>query len=379
MFKTLLTDNPLLLIFLIAALGYALGRIQIAGVSLGSAGILIVALIFGHFGYEVPGFLQNFGLVCFVTAVGFIAGPGFFHNFAGNAKAYVMIGAVIILTGVAACLGVLALTGLQPELALGLLSGSLTTTPGLAAALEATGSDLVSVGYGIAYPFGVISVVLFVQLVPRLLRADMEEERRKLTSKDKPMLERSQERLVKFDSYGLFPFSIAIVLGILIGKITIPLPFGASFALGVSGGPLLAGLLLGHFRSVWIFDLDVRNGTLTSMREFGLAMFLLGAGTHAGAGFIEVLKDQGIRLFFFGAVMALLPMFMGFLAARRLYRLELLNALGAICGGMTSTPALGTLIHSTGSDDVTSSYAATDPAALAVIVISVQLIGRILT
>ena len=78
MFKTLLTDNPLLLIFLIAALGYALGRIQVAGVSLGSAGILIVALIFGHLGYEVPGFLQNFGLVCFVTAVGFIAGPGFF-------------------------------------------------------------------------------------------------------------------------------------------------------------------------------------------------------------------------------------------------------------------------------------------------------------
>ena len=273
----------------------------------------------------------------------------------------------------------LGISGIRPELALGLLSGALTTTPGLAAALEATGSDLVSVGYGIAYPFGVISVVLFVQLMPRLLKADMAEERKKLAVKDTPMLERRQERLVKFDSYGLFPFSIAIVLGILIGKITIPLPFGASFALGVSGGPLLAGLLLGHFRSVWIFDLDVRTGTLTSMREFGLAMFLLGAGTHAGAGFVEVLKDQGIRLFFYGAVMALLPMLTGFFAARRVFSLELLNALGAICGGMTSTPALGTLIHSTGSDDVTSSYAATYPAALAVIVISVQLIGRILT
>ena len=378
--RNLLTDNPLLLIFLIAALGYALGRIHIAGVSLGSAGILIVALIFGHFGYEVPGILQNFGLVCFVTAVGFIAGPSFFENFIGNAKAYVIIGFMIILTGAMMCLCVLKITGIPPQLALGLLSGALTTTPGLAAALEATGSELVSVGYGIAYPFGVISVVLFVQLIPRFLHADMSAERANIAGKSggSSVLKRSQERTIKFDSYGLFPFSIAIVIGILVGRITIPLPFGAAFSLGVSGGPLLIGLLLGHFKALWIFDLDIKTGTLTAMREFGLAMFLLGAGTRAGEGFVDVLRSQGPQLFFYGALMALAPMIIGYLLARKLYRLELLNALGSICGGMTSTPALGTLIHTAGSDDVTSAYAATYPVALAAIVICCQLMGRVL-
>ena len=80
----LLTDNPLLLLFLIMALGYALGRIRVSGISLGAAGILIVALVFGHFGYEVPSIVQNIGLAAFVTAVGFIAGPGFFENFKGK-------------------------------------------------------------------------------------------------------------------------------------------------------------------------------------------------------------------------------------------------------------------------------------------------------
>ena len=368
--------NPLLLIFLIAALGYTLGHIRVAGLHLGSAGILLVALVFGHFGCEVPSIVQNLGLVCFVTAVGFIAGPTFVENFKGNAKAYVAVGAIIILAGGAACLLCIAVTGVSPDLAIGLLTGALTTTPGLAAGLEATGSDLVSVGYGIAYPFGVISVVVFVQLIPKLLHADMEQERKYLMSAGGTQRIRS-EKLLKFDGYGLFSFSVAIVLGVLIGKITVPLPGGGGFSLGTSGGPLLAGLILGHFRSLWIFDMDIKYSTLTAMREFGLAMFLLGAGTHAGAGFVSVLMEQGAILFVYGLIMALVPMLAGYFAAVKLFRLRTLNALGAICGGMTSTPALGTLISTSGTDNVTTAYAATYPVALAVIVIMVQLLGNL--
>ena len=373
--RILLENNPLLLIFLIAALGYAIGRIQVGGIRLGAAGILLTALCFGHFGYKVPAVIQNMGLVCFVTAVGFIAGPGFFENFLGNAKAYVILGAVIILSGVLVCICVIVFTGVKPDLALGLLTGALTSTPGLAAALEATGSEMASVGYGIAYPFGVISVVLFVQIIPRILHADMAEERKKLHSTDGRNVPKTAERLIKFDSFGLFSFSIAIVLGILAGMIRIPLPGHASFSLGTSGGPLIIGLIIGHFKNLWIFDMDIKNSTLTSMREFGLAMFLLGAGTHAGAGFLNVLHQQGFILFLYGAVMALAPMITGYLLARFVFRLDVLNILGSICGGMTSTPALGTLIHTAGTDDVTAAYAATYPVALAVIVIAVQLMG----
>ena len=70
-----------------------------------------------------------------------------------------------------------------------------------------------------------------------------------------------------------------------------------------------------------------------------------------------------------------MPLAVGYLVAKFVFKLNILDALGSICGGMTSTPALGTLISSTGTDDVTSSYAATYPVALALIVIIVELIG----
>ena len=370
-----LLENQMFLLFLVMSIGYAIGRLKIRGISLGSAGILIVALVFGHFGYEVPPIVQNIGLACFVSAVGFIAGPTFFKNFKGKAKVYVVIGISIVCAGVLMCLAVIAVTGTSVDLSLGLLAGALTTTPGLAAGIEATESDLVSVGYGIAYPFGVISVVLFVQMIPRLLHADLEAEKRELKIKSQADQKLIPENLIRFDTYGLFSFSVAILLGYLIGQIEIPLPGGGTFSLGTSGGPLLAGLVLGHFQNVGIFDLRVKNGTLVTMRELGLAFFLAGAGTHAGKGFLEVLMVRGLILFFYGALMAMVPLVIGLLVARKLFRLNVLDSMGSICGGMTSTPALGTLITSAGTDDVVHSYAATYPVALAMIVILVELVG----
>lgn len=367
--------NQLFLLFLVMGTGYALGRIKINGVNFGAVGILIIALVFGHLGYEVPSIVQNIGLACFVTAVGFIAGPTFIQNFKGKARAYVVIGTGIILSSVFVCLGVVFITGTSVDLALGLLAGALTTTPGLAAGIEATGSDLVSVGYGIAYPFGVISVVLFVQLMPKLLKIDIEAEKRELKARVNNQGKLVPENLIRFDSYGLFSFSIVIIIGFLIGQIIIPLPGGGSFSLGTSGGPLLVGIILGHFQNISIFDMRIKNSALVTMRELGLAFFLAGAGTHAGKGFVDVLVQRGAVLFIYGALMAIVPLLVGYWIARKMFRLNVLDAMGSICGGMTSTPALGTLITSTGTDDVTSSYAATYPVALALIVVCTEIIG----
>ena len=134
-------------------------------------------------------------------------------------------------------------------------------------------------------------------------------------------------------------------------------------------------LILGHFQNVSIFDLRVKNGTLVTMRELGLAFFLAGAGTKAGHGFLEILLVQGPILFVYGAVMAVVPLVVGLLLARKLFRLNVLDSMGSICGGMTSTPALGTLIASSGTDDVAHSYAATYPVALTLVVILIGLIG----
>ncbi len=373
-----LQNNTVLTIFLIGALGYLFGSIQIKGISLGTAGILIIALIFGHFGIVVPTFVQNLGLICFVTSVGFIAGPKFFGNFKGNAIGYVVVGLVIIIVGVLTCLAVISLSGIGVDLGLGLMSGALTSTPGLAAGIEVTESNLVLVGYGIAYPFGVVSVVLFVQLIPLILKVDLNEERIKYLAANNNVKNILNLNLFNCDPKGFFGFALAIIVGVLIGKISIPLPGASSFSLGLSGGPLLAGLLFGHFGRIGKLNISVENDVLVTMREFGLALFLIGAGTNAGEGFLEVLSEQGLILFIYGAIMALVPMIVGYFVASRIFKFSLFNSLGSVCGGMTSTPALGILIQVAETDDVASAYAATYPIALAAVVLFIQLLGEYL-
>ena len=255
------------------------------------------------------------------------------------------------------------------------MSGALTSTPGLAAALDATGSANASIGYGIAYPFGVVGVVLFVQLVPKILKTDMAAERAKFEAAQNVSDVQKKDNLFHVDSMGFFAFALAIALGIILAKIVIPLPGGAQFSLGTSGGPLIAGLILGHFGHAGKISFHVEKSVLECLREFGLALFLIGAGVEAGAGFIEILKEHGLILFVYGALITLIPMIVGYFVATKLMKLSLFNTLGSICGGMTSTPALGTLIRVTGTDDVASAYAATYPVALVFVVLACQFIG----
>ena len=372
-------SNTLMMVFLIAVIGYLVGSIKICGLELGTAGILLVALVFGHFGVEIPDLVRELGLICFVTSVGFIAGPKFFRNFKSNAASYILLGILVIAAGALVCVAVIKVFGIPTDISVGMMTGALTSTPGLAAALEATGSDTASVGYGIAYPFGVVGVVLFVQLVPKILKVDMAEERAKFEAAAGVEVEEyhktKKEELFYADSMGFFPFSLAIALGIILAKIEIPLPGGAVFALGTSGGPLIAGLILGHFGHFGRLSVQVEKHVLECLREFGLALFLLGAGSQAGAGFVEILKEHGVMLFLYGALMTLIPMFIGYFFAVKVLHLNLFNTLGSICGGMTSTPALGTLIRVAETDDVASAYAATYPIALVSVVLASQFIG----
>ena len=167
----------------------------------------------------------------------------------------------------------------------------MTSTPGLAAAVEAAGDYgyLASIGYGIAYPFGVVSVVLFVQLIPKILKADMAKEREALVmdanNKAKPVL----DNLYSFDSGGFFAICLAAVLGFLLGKIAVTLPGGSKFSLGNSGGPLIIGLIFGHFGHLGKINISVKKPVLETLRELGLMLFLIGAGTKAGQGFVCLL------------------------------------------------------------------------------------------
>ncbi len=399
--------NMLFLVFLIAFLGYALGKIEIKGVGLGAAGVFLMALVFGHFGAgnnswfhqiglvtideakmkSAMKLVQDIGLLCFVTSVGFIAGPKFFSNLKRNAKSYAFIGFCVIGSAALVTAIIIMCTPINAAMGVGILSGALTTTPGFAAAQDALLSyensealiNEVTVGHAIGYPFGVVGVVLFVQIVPIILRADLKVEQQKLVASSDQSGERVlPANLLKLDPMGLAPFALAICLGIILGKVSIPLPGGASFSLGNTGGALLMGLILGHFGHLGKISMELSADFLKSFREFGLIMFLIGAGVPGGNGFVEIIQEQGFILFVYGAIMTLVPMILGYLIARYVVKLCMLNNLGSLTGGMTSTPALGALINAAKTDDVAAAYASTYPVALVMVVLASQFLIKFL-
>ena len=387
-------------VFAIAAIGYAVGRITIKGISLGTAGVFLVALVFGCLFYDdlsaqLPDYttnalkvIENMGLILFVSSVGFIAGPKFFSNMKKNFKSYVFLGLVIIVAGGLAAVGCIYAGKLMGETDMeklsaimsGLFAGALTSTPAFSAAKASVGTpeleQLVSVGYGIAYIFGVIGVVLFVQLMPKVLKANMEEERAKLVvDKGGVVAKKETGKLIELDDFGIAPFAIAAVIGVVIGMIKIPLSGaglnGTTFSLTTTGGCLLASLVFGHFGKVGKINLMPSATTLKVFRELGLMLFLIGAGIAGGARFVQEFK---ISYFVYGVIITILPMIVGFLFAKYVLKLPILNSLGSITGGMTSTPALGTLIHVAGTEDVAAAYAATYPIALVAVVFVSQFI-----
>ncbi len=403
--------------FIVAFTGYLLGSITIKGVSLGTAGVFLSAIIFGCICtieglndipiirnfyiadsnstlYKYYGsIVQNIGLVLFVASVGFIAGPKFFKNLKQNIKSYVLLGVIIILVGaiIAVIFALILGKGYSgKEFSAGVLSGALTTTPGYSAALEAAAGEaeksMVTLGHAIAYPFGVIGVVLFVQLMPKFLKADMDKERTLLQGRNNHVHNNKKKKFFECDPFGLTPFALAVIVGLLVGAIKIPLSgngyTGTCFSLGTTGGVLIMCLVFGHFGHIGKFSLEVPKETAKIFREFGLMLFLIGAGVSGGAQLVTKISEYGGQIIAYGfaggIVMTLLPMVVGFIFASKVLKLPLLNNLGSITGGMTSTPALGTLVKVSGTDDVASSYASTYPVALVLIVLASQFIVTLL-
>ncbi len=394
-------------LFAVLLVGFALGRITIKGISLGDAGVFLVALLFGALFYEplsqqlllkgegatvtyvdnALDIVEKLGLVLFVTAVGYIAGPNFFSNMKKNFKSYVLLGVVVILSGGLAAVGCIFLGrgigfggSIQSAeeftaMIIGLLAGALTSTPGFSAAKASVAAEYVStvsVGYGIAYIFGVLGVVLFVQLVPRFLKVDMTVERERLTTASTASVEKKKGAF-SLDSTGIAAFAAAVLVGTLVGAVRIPLTGqglnGTCFSLTTTGGCLLTALIFGHFGRIGRLNITPNSVTLKLFRELGLVFFLAGAGIPGGAEFVEMFDPM---YFIYGAVMTLLPMVVGFLFGKYVLKMSLLNNLGSLTGGMTSTPALGTLINVSGTEAVAAAYAATYPVALVMVVLLSQ-------
>ena len=509
--------------FICIFIGLLIGRITIKGISLSESAVFIISLIYGalfssHLSSTVSQkyhkekidistnglkIIENLGLIFFIGSVGFISGPSFFTNLKKNFKSYLISGLLIILTATLTCFYIGKKSAKDVEefnaIVVGIFSGALTSTPAFSAAKATADTkyeSAVTVGHGIAYLFGVIGVVLYVQLVPKILGANMDIERvlvggegyikrmgtertehpdmnsnnnnninndlnknnnkdekdlkmklknnlNKNNDKDKDtnndnnnndniekkieydpkripteridsstripkstsindldnqgteheneneneheqeqeqeqdnnISENQKEKLpwLILDQYGLCVFSFSVVLGIFIGAIRIPLSKklldGTTFSFTTTGGVLITSLILGHYGKICCLSLKVDKNLLEIFRHIGLILFLLGTGISGGAKFIQYFKAV---YFLYGLAMTLIPLIIGFIFGKYVLKLSLLNNLGSLCGGMTSTPALGTLIAISGTDQIGSSYAATYPIALISVVLASQ-------
>ena len=174
------------------AIGIALGKIKIAGISLGITWILFVGIALSSFGMQIDptiiAFVKEFGLILFVYSVGMQVGPSFFSSFKQGGMRLVGIATAIVLGGVLTAYIIHLVTGTPIPTMVGVLSGAVTNTPGLGAAqqayADATGltDPTIAMGYAVAYPLGVVGIIISIVLLRAIFRIKLDKEKEALES-----------------------------------------------------------------------------------------------------------------------------------------------------------------------------------------------------
>ena len=198
-----IAHSIMLLAFVIGG-GIFLGRFKFKGISLGSTWILFLGILMGHLGFsadlDVLHFVKEFGLILFVFSIGLQVGPGFFHSFKSGGVKMNLLAAMCVLLAVAVTWAISVLTGEDLSTMTGVMSGAVTNTPGLGAAQQtyidvaveggtstlAAGeaSEHLASAYAVAYPMGVIGVILVILLGKALFRIDPQKELEELKAQD---------------------------------------------------------------------------------------------------------------------------------------------------------------------------------------------------
>ncbi len=201
------TGHSIMLLAFVIAVGLLLGKIRIKGVSLGSTWILFVGILLSHFGFRADAsllhFLKEFGLILFVFSIGLQVGPGFFHSFKSGGLKLNLLAVALVLLGVITTYVIHLVTGENLVTLTGVMSGAVTNTPGLGAAqqtyLDATSgsflhevnssaiSSSLASGYAVAYPIGVLGVILVIMLTKAMFKVDLKKEEDEMNSRETGM------------------------------------------------------------------------------------------------------------------------------------------------------------------------------------------------
>ncbi len=362
--------TPVCIVFTIVFLGCCLGKIQIKGISLDLAGVLITAILFGVLVSVAPiplydetfnnamKCLSSFGTALFVSTIGLSSGYSLATDRTKLLRFFLLgMGSVALNFLIVLCISVVD-KETDPFLLYGTFCGAMTSTPGLAAVCEKAGSELAPVGYGGAYFFGVIGIVVFIQIMCRGIpqTENNERDRKSVNSIGKPAF------------HGILQISAVIVLGCLIGAIRIP---GLDFTLGNSGGILSAGILLGMVITKTKSRRLVSHRVLSILRGLGLALFFVGSGIPSGVRLLTCISIKGIV---YGVILTTIPIMFGYCVAMYLTHRKQENTLSAVCGIMTSTPAMGVLINKPNLQPNTAIYSITYTGALLTMVVCMRFV-----
>src|SRR5215204_7273990 len=171
--RDIIGSQPILTAFLAIGVGYLVGQINIFGFSLGVGAVLFVGLAIGAFApkAQIIGPIGLTGLVMFLYGIGILYGRQFFEGMVGAAgRKYNLLALIGVIAGLAVALALGQTFGVKVGQTLGIFAGSMTSTATLQAALEVTKSSEPSIGYSVAYPFGVIGPILCIYFMTRVVQ-----------------------------------------------------------------------------------------------------------------------------------------------------------------------------------------------------------------
>ena len=182
--------HAILILALVISIGILLGKIKIFGISLGTTWILFIGIFFGHLGLgideNVLHFLKEFGLILFIYSIGMQVGPSFFSSFKQGGITLNLLASAIVFFGVIIAYAIHLITGVPIPTMVGILSGAVTNTPGLGAAQQTyyemthQSDPSIAMGYAVAYPLGVVGIILTLIILRYLFRIDFKKENKEL-------------------------------------------------------------------------------------------------------------------------------------------------------------------------------------------------------
>jgi putative transport protein len=182
--------QTIILYSFVIAIGVVSGKIKIFKISLGITFVLFAGIAVGHFGFtvnhQVLDFAKDFGLILFVFSVGMQVGPGFFASFRKGGLALNLLAMTVVFLGAATAVVLHFVTGVSMPVMVGILSGAVTNTPGLGAAQQALKEVIsnspvaeipdISLGYAVAYPFGVLGIIITMLFIRKVTRTNIAGE-----------------------------------------------------------------------------------------------------------------------------------------------------------------------------------------------------------